>query len=238
MEETSLVIFWVLLTLLVVSLGAIFSKRGRPEILVGLFSALMMMVPTFGGKPTEFGPFIVNAPIIVFSSGFLLTDMLSEFYGKAIARRAVIAGFFGTIVFAITSRIALRWDAPAFWQHQDAYETVFSSSWRIVIASFLAYLVAQFHDVWAFHFWKRKFKGKHLWLRNNLSTFVSQVLDSAIFLFVAFYGVLPIWKMFVSFVVFKTIIAILDTPFIYAVRWYHQIQPAERRGMALEPQLE
>lgn len=69
--------------------------------------------------------------------------------------------------------------------------------------------------------WKDKFQGKHLWLRNNLSTTASQILDSSIFLTVAFYGILPIWPMFWSFVVIKFVIAAIDTPFLYAVRWYY-----------------
>ncbi len=215
------VIGWIFITFTVVSVGAFFARKQQPEILVGIFAACMMMVPAFGGKPTIFGPFIVNAPIIVFSATFLLTDMLSEFFGKQYARRAVLAGFIASILWVVTTQVAIHWTPADFWENQEAFETVFGSSWRIVLGSFFAYLVAQYHDVWAFHFWKGVFKGKYLWLRNNLSTGVSQVLDSAVFLIIAFYGVLPIWPMFISFVVLKFIITLIDTPFLYAVRWYY-----------------
>jgi len=215
------VIGWIFITFTVVSVGAFFARKQQPEILVGIFAACMMMVPAFGGKPTIFGPFIVNAPIIVFSATFLLTDMLSEFFGKQYARRAVLAGFIASILWVVTTQVAIHWTPADFWENQEAFETVFGSSWRIVLGSFFAYLVAQYHYVWAFHFWKGVFKGKYLWLRNNLSTGVSQVLDSAVFLIIAFYGVLPIWPMFISFVVLKFIITLIDTPFLYAVRWYY-----------------
>ena len=92
---------------------------------------------------------------------------------------------------------------------------------RVVLASMAAYLVSQWHDVWAFNFWKKKTGGRFLWLRNNLSTLVSQLLDSVIFCVIAFVGVFEsgVWvQILVTTYVFKVIVAVLDTPFIYLAR--------------------
>ncbi|RLG68080.1 MAG: VUT family protein, partial [Methanobacteriota archaeon] len=86
---------------------------------------------------------------------------------------------------------------------------------RIVAASMVAYLVSQHHDVFAFHFWKKKTGGKHLWIRNNASTVVSQLVDSVIFITLAFYGVTPLLPLIFGQWVVKMFIAVMDTPFCY-----------------------
>ncbi len=94
---------------------------------------------------------------------------------------------------------------------------------RIVAASMVAYLISQLHDVWAFLFWRRVTAGKHLWLRNNLSTIVSQFLDSIIFITLAFAGTVAnavLVNMIISQYLVKIILVLADTPFCYlAVRW-------------------
>jgi hypothetical protein len=82
--------------------------------------------------------------------------------------------------------------------------------------------VSQHHDVWAFHFWKNRFQGRHLWLRNNLSTIVSQAADSLVFVMVAFYGVFSgpvLLSILFTTYFFKVMVALLDTPIVYAGRW-------------------
>jgi queuosine precursor transporter len=84
------------------------------------------------------------------------------------------------------------------------------------------------HDVWAFHFWKEKTNGKMLWLRNNASTLVSQLIDSTIFCLIAFYGVFPtavLVEILITTVIFKAIVSVLDTPFIYLARRVHAVLP-------------
>lgn len=105
---------------------------------------------------------------------------------------------------------------------------------RIVAASLIAYIVAQNHDVWAYHFWKKLTKGKHLWLRNNLSTGVSQIIDSVLFTTIAFYGITPVVPIIMSTIVLKFIIAALDTPFLYAVRWYFEKVKPHRKRLPVE----
>jgi hypothetical protein len=84
-----------------------------------------------------------------------------------------------------------------------------------MVASLTAYLFSQYHDVWAFHFWKRVTTERFLWLRNNASTIVSQLLDSVVFITIAFYGSLPVMPLIFGQWVVKVGIALLDTPFVY-----------------------
>lgn len=158
---------------------------------------------------------------IVYASAFLVTDILSENHGKEDAKQAVYIGFFSLIATTVIMNLALQFTAHPDDFAQGAMETIFKIMPRLAIASLIAYGLSQMHDVWAFHWWREKTNGKHLWLRNNLSTLVSQALDSVVFTFVAFYGTLPLtvlWEIFISTYVLKFIVAACDTPFVYLAR--------------------
>ena len=99
-------------------------------------------------------------------------------------------------------------------------------SFRIFIASIAAFLISQLHDIWAFNFWKQKTRGKHLWLRNNLSTIVSQLIDTTLFMFIAFYAVSPqftiayTFSLVIPYWILKVVFALFDTPFVYLGVWW------------------
>ena len=160
---------------------------------------------------------------IVYASSFLVTDILSENYGKKEAHKAVWIGFFSLLAMTLLMNMAL-WFKPlegdefASVSH-EALTTIFSLMPRIALASVAAYLLSQRHDVWAFHFWKNRFPSeKQLWIRNNLSTMVSQLIDSSVFVLVAFYGVYDtpvLVEIFLTTYFLKWIVAAADTPFVY-----------------------
>jgi hypothetical protein len=160
---------------------------------------------------------------IVYASSFLVTDILSELYGRKEANRAVWIGFFSLIVMTGLMNLALLFEplqGDEFSGHtHDSLTTIFSLMPRIMVASLVAYLVSQRHDVWAYHFWQNKFPGrKRIWIRNNLSTMVSQLLDSIIFTSIAFFGsysATVLIEIFLTTYLLKLLVAIADTPFIY-----------------------
>jgi len=158
---------------------------------------------------------------IVYASIFFNTDILNEIYGKREARQAVWMGFFALISATLAMQFAIRFKPDVSDIMQPHLEAIFNFMPRIVFASLIAYLVSQHHDIWAFHFWKRKTKGKYLWLRNNASTMVSQLIDTTLFTFLAFWGIFSwnvFWQIFLTTYIFKWIIAALDTPFLYLAR--------------------
>ncbi len=159
---------------------------------------------------------------IVYASSFLVTDILSENYGKKEANKAIWIGFFSLISMTLLMNLALLFQpldnefAKEMYQHLSG---IFSFMPRIVVASLLAYIVSQKHDIWAYHMWKKRFQGKkNIWIRNNLSTMVSQLMDSLLFTFVAFYGVYEmnvLWQIVLTTYVLKWMVAAADTPFVY-----------------------
>jgi queuosine precursor transporter len=226
-----IVIFWILGMLSIASVAAIISKRHGVEYLIGMFAGAVVITAVVANKLVVFGPFTLSASIIVFSITFYLTDVISEFWGKKEAQKAVWAGFLADILLLFAIWVAIKWQPASFWPGQEAFTQTLGTTWRVASASLIAYIVAQNHDVWAYHFWKMKFKGKHLWIRNNFSTGVSQIIDSILFASIAFYGVAPVVPIIISTIVVKFIIAILDTPFLYAVRWYFEKVKPYKMGL-------
>ncbi len=167
---------------------------------------------------------------VVYATSFLITDILSENYGKKEANKAVWIGFFSLISMTLLMNITLFYTPLAgddfAIQTQESTRTIFSLMPRIAFASLAAYLVSQRHDVWAFHFWKNRFpENRHLWIRNNLSTLVSQLIDSAIFVLIAFYGVFEtcvLFEIFLTTYFLKFIVAVADTPFVYWGKSIHK----------------
>ena len=167
---------------------------------------------------------------VVYATSFLITDILSENYGKAESRKAVWIGFFSLIAMTLLMNLTLYYtplagDDFALKTHEST-RTIFSLMPRIAVASLIAYMLSQHHDVWAFHFWKDKYPDhKHLWIRNNFSTMVSQVIDSAVFVLIAFYGVFEnriLLEIFLTTYFLKFLVAIADTPFVYWGKRIHQ----------------
>ena len=172
-------------------------------------------VNIFGAKLFEISVGILPYPIT-----FLITDLISEIYGKKRANQIVIGGIFASIfslliVYTANAVSATSWSPVG----DNLFSTVFGNTMIAVFASMIAYLLAQLVDIQIYHFWKRITKGKHLWLRNNFSTFLSQFVDtfSVLFLLCSF-GEIS-WDRFagllISGFIFKVLIAILDTPFLY-----------------------
>jgi len=143
--------------------------------------------------------------------------MLSEFYGRKYAQKAVWAGFLGNLVLIISIYVAIIWEPAPFWANQEAFEAILKNTPRIVFASLVAYLISQNHDVISYSWWKKRYP-QHLWLRNNASTIVSQGIDSVIFISLAYYGIFPIRELIIGQYLVKMAIALMDTPFIYIMR--------------------
>ncbi len=164
---------------------------------------------------------------IVYASSFLVTDILSEIYGKKEAEKAVYIGLFSLVVMTILMNFALAFVPAADDFAQDSIYTIFGFMPRIAGASLLAYFISQTHDVWAFDFWRNRLPAnRFLWLRNNASTMVSQLIDSSLFTLVAFWGVYPsgaLFEVFWTTYLIKWVVGAADTPFIYiARRWFDQ----------------
>jgi len=165
--------------------------------------------------------FKISVGILPYPITFLITDIVSEVYGKKKANRMVTVGIFASFFSLLI--VLLADAAPAMAEspiNDELFTKVFGATAVAVFASMTAYLLAQYFDIKIFHFWKRVTKGKHLWLRNNFSTFLSQFVDTFTVLFLlCSFGKIS-WNLFgtllLSGFLFKILIAAFDTPFLYA----------------------
>jgi hypothetical protein len=217
------VIVWMLLTLGIGSLSAVIAKRYGVEYIIGMFASLTVVANIIASKIVVFGPFTVPAAVLVYSTTFLLTDFLSELYSEKEAIKAVFIGFISNIVLVISIWVAVQWQAAPFWQGQAAFESIFGIVPRIVLGSMIAYIVSQNLDVKIFMSFKNKYP-KYLWLRNNAGTMVSQLVDTLIFITIAFYGTTSmeiLLSLIVGQYIVKWIIAVVDTPFLYLVKYIY-----------------
>jgi len=218
-----------------------FTIEQKTNILMGVFVGALVAANLIGLKIADFGIFAASVGILVFPITFLVTDIIEEVHGRKKAKEVVFVGFVALILVLIVTILAVLMphvsrSVMGREELQSAYDTIFGTTIRIFIASITAFLIAQLHDVWAFNFWKQKTKGKHLWLRNNLSTIISTFIDTTLFMFIAFWGstnesffdlantgftaeyvfftlTIPYWSV-------KVLFALFDTPFCYlGVRW-------------------
>jgi len=155
---------------------------------------------------------------VLYGSIFFTTDVLSEVYGEKAARRAVWLGFIGMILMTIWMQIGLKFIPDISDFSQLSLSTIFEPMPRVAAGSMIAYIVSQHHDIFAFHFWKKRTKGKFLWLRNCASTMASQAIDSLIFCAIALWGLFDsnVWiQILITTLLLKWFVAVMDTPFIY-----------------------
>ena len=195
----------IFITALVVS-NLIFQK---------FFSWYPFNFEVFGIKLFELSVGVLPYPIT-----FLITDIISEIFGKRKANQVVVMGILASI-FSI-GLLLLGDVLPASSSSpidDKTFNLVFSASPLAVLASMSAYLIAQFLDIRIYHFWKQLTQGKYLWLRNNFSTFSSQIIDSTtVIALLCIFDILA-WDLFLGLVLssitFKIVVAVIDTPLLY-----------------------
>ena len=194
-------------------------------ILFGIFIASLVTCNLIANKfvtvDLGFKVFIVSAGILPYPLTFLVTDLISELYGQKKANLVVFAGFIASMFVLLFLWLGGQFNAiPESLVSDDIYNSVFRNAWRIIAASMIAYLFAQFIDVRIFHFWKKLTNGKHLWLRNNGSTVASQLVDTILVICILFAGVWSTDQIFSAIIdgwLFKMLMALIDTPIIYGI---------------------
>ncbi len=226
-------------------------------LLAATFVVLLVLTNIIGIKlfRAPFNPdFALTTGILTYPFTFLVTDLVSEIYGKKRADFMVLIGFLMSLVMLGIVQMAIHVEPHPYWvpgdgaffptegEYQHAFQSVFALNGVLLFGSMSAYACAQLTDNYLYHFWKRVTKGKHLWLRNNGSTWISQLVDTAVVNSILFYvgfgmefmvGV----KIMATIYVYKLAIAAVDTPLIYAgvygikrllgVAWDEDVVPPE-----------
>ncbi len=206
---------------------------------MGLYSIVVlniMLSNIQGPKLTVIFGLETSLGLILYAGIYFATDLLSEKYGKREANRAVMLGFATSVVVVVMMSFSLLFlpsaDRQMALDTHSALLTLFNFTPHFVLGSLFVYLVSQNLDVWIFHYIKHKTKGKHLWLRNNVSTISSQAVDTVLYALIVWWplfweknpelgmmaALVAAFQLALAKYLFKVIIALLDTPFIYLAK--------------------
>jgi queuosine precursor transporter len=196
------------------------------SILTAIFVGGLIGANILGSKITTLFGVAVSVGIFAYPLTFLITDAVAEVHGKEKAKQIVWGALIAQVLVLILTFISVKLPPASRYSLNSEYVQIFNGSLRMIIASLIAFIVSQTYDIWAFEWFKKKFQGKYLWLRNNASTFTSQAIDTLLFMFIAFYGISPkfdvafILHLSLSYWLFKIAFAAIDTPFVYLlVKW-------------------
>ena len=203
-----------------------FSRDQKKMFLFALYLTSMVLVNTLGSKITTLGSVRASVGVFFMPILFLVTDIVGEVYGRKTSAQFVnLSTAMLVFMFAMIG-LCIALPANATWGLQESYATIFGSSMRMTAASVISFFIAQHVDVLTFSAIKKLTKEKHLWIRNNVSTIISQLIDTTIFMFIAFYHMTERYS--VSFIIgliipywlFKVLFALLDTPLCYLGVWW------------------
>lgn len=189
-------------------------------LIVSLYVACELIANTTAGKPVALpGGITVPAAVFIYALTFTLIDLVNDRLGKQGARYVVYAAFLANVLLAIYIQFAI-WLPPApFYgeEGQTAFAGVLGSTWRIVAASLIAYLVSTLIDVQVFAWWRERI-GRYRWARVLISNAVSTLIDSAVFITIAFLGVMPVLPLIAGQYAVKMVVTLVSIPLIYVVR--------------------
>lgn len=189
-------------------------------LVAALFVTSLIVSNIIAVKLIDVAGMILPAAIIIFPVSYILGDVLTEVYGFARARQVIWLGFLCNLFAVVAISVGGLLPAAGFWGGQEAYDAILGAVPRILAASFIAYLVGEFINAYVLARLKVAMEGRHLWVRTIGSTLAGQLLDSAIFITIAFAGILPVEVLVTAIVtqwLVKSGYEALATPLTYAV---------------------
>lgn len=219
-----LLLLWILIVSFTTIVASYYVKKyDRPDALIGLYITLVTVANIVAQKVIEYDfgsfSFFATSGTILFAVTYLVTDIVNEKFGLAEARHMVFIAFAMQAVVALFFYMVISAVPAPFYLNQEAFSSILGSSLRIIGASLLSFIVVELMDVYIFHWLKKITNGKHLWMRSAFSTLPTMVIDSILFVSLAFYGVLPILPIIIGLIVVKWLVGIMDVPFMYLSRY-------------------
>jgi queuosine precursor transporter len=188
--------------------------------LITVFVVVLLISNVVGQKIAAFGPLRVSGAQLLFPITYIFGDVFTEVYGYSASRKAIWFGFFASLLLSLMSLLCVALPPAPEWPNQKAFETIFYTVPRLVVASLIAYWCGEFANSYTMAKMKLLTNGRHLWTRTIGSTVIGQAVDSVVVMFVAFYGTLPVGtivRLILSGYVAKVVYETLMTPATYAV---------------------
>jgi len=200
------------------------------DTITALFVAVLLISNVASTKILVLGPFTFDGGTILFPLSYIFGDVLTEVYGYGRSRKVIWLGFLSAALMAVTFSIVGALPPAADWPLQDAYMSILGQTPRIVMASLIAYVAGAFSNSFTLAKLKVVTEGRWLWLRTISSTLIGQLVDTALFVAIAFNGLLPnslLWTLLISNYLFKCGVEILFTPLTYLITGWLKRQENE-----------
>ncbi|MFH1711193.1 MAG: queuosine precursor transporter [Nanoarchaeota archaeon] len=222
--DALLILGWIVIITSFSLFGAWYARKyNRADALIGLYVAFVLISNVIAYKIAAFDfgfvTFFATAATLVFSVTFLLTDIVNEKFGRKETQKMIFIAFITQIAVAAFIWLAVSLTPAPFWPDQEIFTKIIGFAPRIMLASWVAFLISENMDAYIFAWFKKKTHGRHLWMRNVFSSIPSMALDTLIFVTIAFYGVQPLLPLITGVLVIKWIVGIVDVPFMYLNRW-------------------
>ena len=218
-----LILVWIVVISLTAVGAAYYARRTeRSDALLALYVTLViasnLVASKIIGFDIGFTTLFAHGATLLFAVTFLLTDIVNEKFGRSAAQRMIFIAFLSQIAFLVFSYIAVSATPAPFFMDQAAFDTVFNAVPRIAAAGLITFLISESLDAYLYQWFRLKTHGRHLWVRNAFSSIPAMLLDSALFVTLAFYGVTPILPLIIGLTTIKWIVAVIDIPFMYIAR--------------------
>lgn len=219
-----IIISWIIAITSFTLLGSWYAKKfNKPDLLIGLYVTFILISQILAVKISAFdlgfNTFFVPSGIIVFSITYLLTDIVNEKFGKKETYKMILIAFIAQVAMVMFLWLGNVLPPAPFWKLQDTWQQIFGLVPRITLASWVAFLASENLDTFIFSWVKKLTHGKHLWLRNSVSSIPALAVDSFIFITIAFLGVTPLWPIILGQIVIKWLVGLIDIPFMYLNKW-------------------
>lgn len=217
-------ILWIVLITAFSLLGSWYARKyERVDLLVGLYVSFVLISNIVAYKIVAFDfgfiTFFASSATILFSVTFLLTDIVNEKFGRMETHKMIFIAFIGQVATALFIFIVLNLEPAPFWTDQESFARIIGFAPRVMLASWIAFLLSENLDAFVFEWFKRLTKGKHLWMRNIFSSIPAMALDTLVFVTIAFYGVQPLMPLITGIIVIKWIVGVINVPFMYLNRY-------------------
>ena len=221
--EISLIILWISIISSFSLFGSWYVRKyNKPDALIGLYVAFVLISNIIAYKIAAFNfgfiTFYATSATLVFAVTFLLTDIVNEKFGRKETHKMIFITFITQVAVALFILLAIYLEPAPFFKDQDIFIKILGFAPRIMIASWIAFLISENVDAYLFEWFKKITMGRHLWVRNVFSSIPSMALDTIIFVTIAFYKVQPLLPLITGVLIIKWFVGVVDIPFMYLNR--------------------
>jgi uncharacterized integral membrane protein (TIGR00697 family) len=218
--SVTLLIFWIIGITSFTLLGSWYARKyNKSDLLIGLYVTFVLVAQVLAAKISAFdlgfNTFFGPSGVLVFSITYLLTDIVNEKFGRKETQKMILIAFVSQIAMVFFFWLGVKFPPAPFWTIQGTWEQIFNLVPRITLASWIAFLITENFDAYVYSWFKKLTKGKYLWTRNAFSSIPALLLDSLIFIPIAFFGVMPILPLIIGQTAVKWLVGLVNIPFMY-----------------------